>query len=357
LHEQVLAFVEGALAQTNPGKAFAIGVLAALPMLTVTAKAATATAAAKGSASAKAAGALGLIAAIFGPLLIVFGNYLGYRIGLAKARSQEERGQVKSFYRKILLWTFGLFAVFAAVMVWLRPHEFSLPALFTCLFTGFVIIYLLTTLAFIFTSVSQRRHHFQNVLAANHSGIFPECAYEYRSRASFLGLPLVHIRIGDRFNMLRGPVKAWIAMGNFAVGGLIAFGGIAIAPVGIGFCGIGLLSYAGIALGLFPIGGIALGICAFGGLAVGWQSLGCFAIAWHAAMGYLAVAHDFALGHIVRATEANTDFASQIMQPNWFFKIGQALGRYSLWMNFIWITPLFIQWRLITRRQFEKTNF
>src|ERR1022692_3220853 len=32
LHEQVLAFVEGALARTNPGQAFMLGVLAALPV-------------------------------------------------------------------------------------------------------------------------------------------------------------------------------------------------------------------------------------------------------------------------------------------------------------------------------------
>ena len=32
MHEQVLAFVEGALGRTNPGKAFTIAVLAALPV-------------------------------------------------------------------------------------------------------------------------------------------------------------------------------------------------------------------------------------------------------------------------------------------------------------------------------------
>src|SRR5712691_6241999 len=37
LHEQVLAFVEGALERTSPGKAFTIGVLAALPALTISA--------------------------------------------------------------------------------------------------------------------------------------------------------------------------------------------------------------------------------------------------------------------------------------------------------------------------------
>jgi RNA polymerase sigma factor (sigma-70 family) len=54
LHEQVLAFVEGALARTNPGEAFTLGVVAALPMGIASAKAATVGAAlAKGGAAAK----------------------------------------------------------------------------------------------------------------------------------------------------------------------------------------------------------------------------------------------------------------------------------------------------------------
>jgi len=54
LHEEVLAFVEGALERTNPGKEFTLGVLAALPLLATTAKSATAgTAAVKGGATLK----------------------------------------------------------------------------------------------------------------------------------------------------------------------------------------------------------------------------------------------------------------------------------------------------------------
>jgi RNA polymerase sigma factor (sigma-70 family) len=52
LHEQVLAFVEGALERTNPDRAFTAGVLAALPLLAVTAKSATAGATAAKSGTA-----------------------------------------------------------------------------------------------------------------------------------------------------------------------------------------------------------------------------------------------------------------------------------------------------------------
>lgn len=55
LQEQVLAFVEGALSRTNPGKAFTDSVLASLPALAFSTKAATIGVAAKGSAAVKGA--------------------------------------------------------------------------------------------------------------------------------------------------------------------------------------------------------------------------------------------------------------------------------------------------------------
>src|SRR6266581_3204648 len=56
LHEQVLAFVERTLERTSPGKAFTIGVLAALPAFTISAKAAAVgVAAAKTGTTAKVA--------------------------------------------------------------------------------------------------------------------------------------------------------------------------------------------------------------------------------------------------------------------------------------------------------------
>ncbi len=54
LQEQVLAFVEGTLERTNPGKSFTLGVIAALPFLATSAKAATASATAtKGGTTLK----------------------------------------------------------------------------------------------------------------------------------------------------------------------------------------------------------------------------------------------------------------------------------------------------------------
>src|SRR5882724_8299697 len=113
LHEQVLAFVEGALERTSPGKAFTIGVLAALPAFTISAKAAAVgVVAAKGGATAKAAAASGLFGAILAPGLGFLGNYIGYRIGMDGARSDHERDYIKGFYRKLTACTLGFIAAY-----------------------------------------------------------------------------------------------------------------------------------------------------------------------------------------------------------------------------------------------------
>jgi hypothetical protein len=47
--------------------------------------------------------------------------------------------------------------------------------------------------------------------------------WEYRSRFHLLGWPVVHIIVGGR---LSAPIRAWIAVGDTAIGGLFAFGGL-----------------------------------------------------------------------------------------------------------------------------------
>jgi hypothetical protein len=67
LQEQYMAFIEGALRRTNPGRTFTLAVLESLPALTFSAKGATAgAAAAKGGAAAKTAGAMGLFSVLVG---------------------------------------------------------------------------------------------------------------------------------------------------------------------------------------------------------------------------------------------------------------------------------------------------
>lgn len=94
LHEQVLALVEATLRQTAPGKAFTVGVVAALPLLATSAAAATAAVTAtKGSSAAKAATGAGILSAFLsgGAMLLFslfgvfgfFGRWIGRKMGRA----------------------------------------------------------------------------------------------------------------------------------------------------------------------------------------------------------------------------------------------------------------------------------
>jgi RNA polymerase sigma factor (sigma-70 family) len=354
LQEQVLAFVEGALERTNPGKVFTLGVLAALPATLMTsAKAATIAAAAKGGAAVKSAGVIGALGVICSPLLIIFGNALPYRMGLAEARSDEERRHIKSYFHTIYAVSFGSSTLLMAVLYFIgwakygrRPGGLEL---FQAWFIALVVFYLLAI--FISAIVHRRKRHdyYARILTQEHGGVFPPAAYEFCSRMKLFGLPLVHVRIGDRFDILRKPVTAWIAVGNQAVGGLFAFGAVACAPFCIGGITIGLIPFGGLALGIVPLGGIALGLLAFGGVVIGWQAVGGCAIAWKAAAGGLAIAHDFAVGGIAHAAQANNDVARQFTDTSLFSRFVQALNRHWVWMNFLWIAPLFVQWQIIAR--------
>jgi RNA polymerase sigma factor (sigma-70 family) len=349
LHEEVLAFVEGALQRTNPSKAFTLAVVASLPALTFSAKAVTIGAAAvKGGAAAKTGGIMGLFAALSGSLIVFLPNYIAYRVTLAGAQSDEERAGIKSIFGRLGLITLGMFIPFAAVVLWLTRNQTDRSYLSGLFASSLVVLFLPTIFILSFASARRGREFYSRILAQEHAGVFPKPAWEYRSQSSLFGLPLVHIRIGDRFAILKKPVKAWIAVGNSAVGGLFAFGGLAIAPLSIGGLSIGLLSFGGLAVGIVALGGIALGIWPlFGGLLIGWQAFdGCFAVGWNAAVGVFALAHNFALGRFVLAAQANNEIARQFIFPNLFFRCAEFVNRHWLWLNLFWIVPFSIQWRV-----------
>jgi hypothetical protein len=352
LQEQVLAFVEGALARTNPGKVFTIGVLAALPVtLATSAKAATIGAtAAKGTLLAKTAAAAGIFSMIFNPLMMFFGNYAGYRMNLAEACSEIERQHIKKIYRNALLVALGIFAVFAATTIWACRNQPNYSLLATLLVVGLILIYLGTFFVFAVGSNQRRQKFLSELLANNNSEEFTQPAWEFRSRASFLGLPLVHIRIGDRFAILKKPITAWIAIGERSVGGLFAFGAVAVAPVSIGGVTIGLLPFGGMAIGILALGGFGLGVWSYGGLVLGWQTLGGCALGWHSAVGGIALARDFAVGGAAHAVQANNEIARQLVNSSAFYHYGEIVSHHSLLLNLVWVLPLVIFWKLAARK-------
>jgi hypothetical protein len=172
-------------------------------------------------------------------------------------------------------------------------------------------------------------------------------AWEYRSKFVLLGLPFIHMRVSGGLTVPIVPVRAWIASGDYAVGLLFALGNFAIAPVSVGGIAIGFVSFGGCAVGLLSLGGFSLGVWAFGALAFGWQVFGACAVAWHAANGGVAIAHDFAVGGIARALQANNAAAGSYFQQTLFFQHPWLFLRYLAWLNLVWVIPMLARWRLV----------
>lgn len=338
LQEQVLAFVEGALEQTSPGKVFTLGVLAALPLMTTSAKAAILGAtAAKGGAVAKSAGLAVLGKAILGAVLGFFGTYFSYRLDRESARPQH-REFIGNFYRILVT----CIVVFGVAVVSLALGGRSLldthPRLYVGLLVGLGVAYLLVVIALNVWLMRRRRIFRQQEIADGRPVPLLVPLFEYRSKLCMLGLPLVHIRL--RGGLERGPVKAWIAAGDSAIGVIFAFGAVAIAPISFGGFAAGLLTLGGFAIGLVPLGVFSLGPWATGMMAVGLEAFGGCAIAWWAAHGGVAVARDFAIGGVALAPHANDAAAQAFFAGSSFFRIVQGATRYADWLNLMWLLPL-----------------
>jgi RNA polymerase sigma factor (sigma-70 family) len=349
LQEQVLAFVEGALARTNPGQAFTLGVLAALPAMTISVKAATIGVAAKGSAAAKGAGLIGLGGAMLAPLLGFYGMWEDYRMKKKAGHSARELKPLKIYYTAIAASIVAEVLACCAVMYYGGALIKTNPSLFVALMLGLILGYPLALAAF-----ARRIFRDAKKLAAEQTPV--EIAakprgpvWEYRSRFELLGLPFIHIRFGGwfgrRLDRLKAkPVKAWIAVTDTrAVGALFAYGSSAIAPIGVGACAIGLFSFGAFSLGAFAVGGFGFGMWALAPFAFGWQAFGDCAIAWNAAWGgQYAIAHHFAIGETAYAAQANNEFVQHLLKSNSFFQFCTAKMTFARMILIIWVWAISI---------------
>lgn len=119
--------------------------------------------------------------------------------------------------------------------------------------------------------------------------------YEYKSKRTLWGLPLVHINAGyGGFYQAKGIVaighraKGVVAIGGVSLG-IISFGGLSTGIVSVGGLSLGLLlSLGGISVGAIAIGGLAVGIFAVGGAAIGTYAMGGGALGSKIASGGFA---------------------------------------------------------------------
>lgn len=115
--------------------------------------------------------------------------------------------------------------------------------------------------------------------------------YEYKSKRTFRGMPLVHINIGHGLYKAKGIVAIGnVAKGLLSIGilstGIISLGTICLGMLSLGAFSAGILAaVGGISIGTIAVGGLAVGVLAIGGCAVGIYSIGGCAIALKVAAG------------------------------------------------------------------------
>ncbi|MBE2213203.1 MAG: RNA polymerase sigma factor [Opitutaceae bacterium] len=319
LQERVLAFVESALMRSTPGRAFTVGVIAAIPaMLPAPAKAAgLAAAAAHGSTLVKGTAIAALLASVSGFVTTV----MGLRANLDQSRTpRERRAVVKTtvvcFFGS-LGFIFVLWALRAAAFRWWDERAV------------FAVVAQVLVLAFIVfwpVAVVRMLRHFRR-LRSEERRRHPECfsdprdqvgsaASVYRSRATLFGVPLLHFRYSSPDDGER-PVVGWIAGGDRAYGLLFAWGGIAVAPVSVGLFSVGFVSVGALGVGIFGLGTVGVGVVALGCLTVGVQAFAWLsALGWSvAAAGGFGIAHSAALAPVAYAQHAN-DATAQALLAN-----------------------------------------
>jgi len=363
LHAEVLAFVESALARTNPGQAFTLGVLAALPItLASSAKAATVAAAAKGGAAATGKGVISVVLGILsGPALGFLFGFLGWREGLKNTRTPRERTLTKRFGMIILAGGILFFVSSSLVSGYFAPRFWKhYPVLVMTL--AWVVMLAWVVFAFGFT---WRHHRTMQQLRAEEQQRHPELfrakptveSFEYRSRAKLFGLPLVHWR---SFGKVRRPGEkiqtaiGWIACGERAYGILYASGGIAVGGISTGGLSIGLFAFGGLSIGLLAFGGFAIGAVALGGGAIGWVASGGMALGWHAAMGGMVAAHNLACGGAALGNHVNDAVARGFFVQHHWLDFTQAGPRNLFWL--LCFGPMSLQMMIWIwwRRKMEK---
>jgi RNA polymerase sigma factor (sigma-70 family) len=352
LHEQVLAFVEGALERTSPGEAFTLGVVSALPAFSASATAAAVAAtAAKGTALAKAAGLLAAFTALIGLATSLLSGYAGVRASLNVMRTARERAllfhQLKVAIAVAMFFVGAVFALILPMRFW-SNYPNALVALGIALLVGYsgaqvLMMWRFTRETRVVRAAAQElepERFTEKQRASSGRG------FEYRSRATLLGIPLVHIRYAPP-RADSSPALGWIAVGDRAVGVLFALGAMAAGTVSVGSVAVGVVAVGGASLGVISLGGTAFGILALGTMAAGVFALGAFAFGWTGASGAVAVAHTFALGRVALGEHPNDEaalvFASQHHVATVFYSL------LALCFLLAVLPTAFIAWR--TRRR------
>ncbi len=311
LKEAMAAFVEEALEYTKPGTAFTAGVVAVLSDF-----AKPAAAAAFGAGTAKTGSLLkfGTIAAFLATFSGLISSFFGLKASLYQSRTENER--------RLTFKTVALFIGFALMFVvsmygtqYLASQSdgdgYSYAIASQLIVGVFVISYIVLTIKMLAAVKSLRAQErifhpeaFKNDVDQQSS------KREHKCKIKFLGLPLWHFQLGTP-EIGDPPAMGWVAGGSKAIGGLFAWGGVAIAPISVGIVSFGILTVGAIGVGVLGLGAVAIGFISFGSSAIGYKAYASLSsLGWESAFSNgFSIAHEAAVGKFAFASHVNNEMA------------------------------------------------
>lgn len=147
--------------------------------------------------------------------------------------------------------------------------------------------------------------------------------YEYRSKRTLFGLPLLHVNLGSGARRAKGV----LAIGNFAAG-IFSIGLCSAGIFSMGLLSAGVVTFGLLAAGVIALGSVAVGLLfAAGGIAMSlYLAVGGLAVAGNAAIGGMALAQNLAVGGYAHAQNLAIGDAGQAEE---FFKLaadGRLMG-------------------------------
>lgn len=315
LKRAMISFVEESLTNSKPGIAFTAGVLAAISGIAPPAKAAAlGIGAAKAGTMFKLATFLTFLAAFSG----LISSFFGLRASLDQSRTRRERQHAIKiaaiFFLVAIVYVLGMFALkYIALHYDTNLHVYATAS--QVLVLTFVASYLLLV-KYMFKQTQALRAQerlfnpqaFQ--LQADQKG---SKQHEYKSQLRLFGTPLFHFKFG-MLEIDEDPAVGWIAGGSKAYGLLLAWGGVAIAPISVGIVSVGLVSIGAVGFGLIGIGTVGIGIIGFGASAIAYKAYGSLsALGWESAFSNgFSIAKDAAIAPLAYAAEINNEQAADI---------------------------------------------
>jgi zinc protease len=349
LRDRMAEVVEGALRRSRPGRTFTVAVMTGLTAASISSQTALAgTGTVATGAALKAAAGAGLWGGLLGSVMGLAGGWLGAWLPAQVAPSQRERDYLRRTSRRMLSVSV-LFTLALVAPVLLAEGQFSFVPYLIFWATWMVAYQTYVIVESVRSARMVKRLRAEPLTDPNDAPLrvgLTALTVRYRgrvfrSRATFLGLPLLDVNVSDPAPACpagqqseRHVARGWVAIGDDARGILLAIGGTARGLVAVGGRTLGVLSIGGLAMGLVAVGGLALGglaigglgigVIGLGGLGIGWQAAGggalawdtaCGggAVAWHAAFGGAAIAHEYAVGGEALAIHANDEAAKAVL--------------------------------------------